>query len=178
MVLIAVSSISVLPLFGINNIFVVFSLYIFQSFYDLSLPEAIPRVNINMPHSYENVMIFVHKLKEQIKRTKLYPDSSSQINSHQMTSQNSHSAWHHEQGTIFSSSSVPSFHKPASESKFKSDFGTPYKPATKSKKQIRLCHPCQDSCRIPNHICISINTCHPIPIPIPIHPWSHIKTYH
>ncbi|KAK2863962.1 hypothetical protein Q7C36_003116 [Tachysurus vachellii] len=61
----------------------------FQSFHDLRLPEAISRVNINMPRSYEDVKIFVHKLKENIKSTKLYPDSASQMNSNQMTLENS-----------------------------------------------------------------------------------------
>ncbi|XP_047657847.1 E3 ubiquitin-protein ligase TRIM47-like [Tachysurus fulvidraco] len=63
----------------------------FQSFHDFRLPEAISRVNINIPHSYEDVKIFVHKLKENIESSKLsmIPDSASQMNSHQMTSQNS-----------------------------------------------------------------------------------------
>ncbi|XP_027035393.2 E3 ubiquitin/ISG15 ligase TRIM25-like isoform X1 [Tachysurus fulvidraco] len=59
----------------------------FQSFHDLRLPEAISRVNIIIPSSYEDVKIFVHKLKENIKSTKLYPDSASQMNS-QTTSEN------------------------------------------------------------------------------------------
>ncbi|XP_047657848.1 E3 ubiquitin/ISG15 ligase TRIM25-like [Tachysurus fulvidraco] len=59
----------------------------FQSYHDLRLPEAISRVNINMPSSYEDVKIFVQKLKENIESTKLYPDSAFQMNS-QTTSEN------------------------------------------------------------------------------------------
>ncbi|KAI5619868.1 E3 ubiquitin/ISG15 ligase TRIM25 [Silurus asotus] len=67
---------------------------IFQSLHDLSLPAAISRVNINKSHSYEGVKIFVHKIKEQIESTNFHLDSSSQVDSHQMTSQNSKDEQH------------------------------------------------------------------------------------
>ncbi|XP_046692127.1 tripartite motif-containing protein 5 [Silurus meridionalis] len=67
---------------------------IFQSFHDLSLPAAISRVNISKSQSYEGVKIFVHKIKEQIESANFHLDSSSQVDSHQMTSQNSKDEQH------------------------------------------------------------------------------------